>query len=109
MANQELRYGVVLVTAGSVAEAQHIASALVEEKLAACVNLMPIESVYTWQGTVHQEAEYQLLIKTALTQFEALEARIRQLHSYEVPEIIMLPILAGSLPYLNWIEEQVRP
>ena len=96
-------YGVVLVSAGSLPEAEAIATSLVTSKLAACVNLVPIQSIYTWQGELHQEQEWQLLIKTDLSQFPTLEAKIRELHSYEVPEIIALPIVAGSKSYLDWI------
>lgn len=101
-------YGVVLVTAGSQQEAEAIATSLVKSQLAACVSLVPIQSIYTWQGELHQDQEWQLLIKTDLTQFQTLEAKIRELHSYEVPEIIALPIVAGSHPYLNWISESVH-
>jgi periplasmic divalent cation tolerance protein len=105
--NSESNYGVVLVTAGSQQEASAIATSLVKSQLAACVSLMPIHSIYTWQGELHQEQEWQLLIKTDLSKFQTLEAKIRELHSYEVPEIIALPILAGSRPYLNWISEMM--
>lgn len=101
-------YGVVLVTAGSPQEAEAIATSLVESQLAACVNILPIQSVYTWKGEINKEQEWQLLIKTDLAQFSHLEAKIRELHSYEVPEIIALPILAGSQPYLNWISDSVQ-
>lgn len=95
--------GVVLVTAGSQQEAEAIATYLVKSQLAACVNIIPLRSIYTWQGELQQEQEWQLLIKTDLSQFQTLEAKIRELHSYEVPEIIALPIVAGSQPYLDWI------
>lgn len=101
-------YGVVLVTATSKAEAEAIATSLVQSQLAACVSLFPIHSVYTWQGELHQEQEWQLLIKTDLAQFQALVTKIRELHSYEVPEIIVIPIVAGFQPYLKWITEQVK-
>lgn len=101
-------YGVVLVSAGCRAEAEAIATTLVKSKLAACVNLVPIQSIYTWQGELHQEQEWQLLIKTDLSQFPTLEAKIRELHSYEVPEIIALPIVAGSKSYLDWISTSVQ-
>lgn len=100
-------YGVVLVTVGSQQEGVAIATALIQSQLAACVSLLPIQSVYTWQGELHQDEEWQLLIKTDLALFSTLEAKIRSLHSYEVPEIIALPIIAGSQPYLQWIAEQV--
>ncbi|MCY7393265.1 MAG: divalent-cation tolerance protein CutA [Leptolyngbyaceae cyanobacterium CAN_BIN12] len=98
------QFGVVLVTVPSKEEAIAIAHALVESKLAACVSILPIQSIYTWQGTVHQEDEWQLLVKSDLSKFTELEAKIRGLHSYEVPEIIALPIITGSKPYLQWIE-----
>ncbi len=99
------QFGVVLVTVAVKEEAIAIAHALVELKLAACVSLLPIQSIYTWQGTLHQEDEWQLLIKSDLSKFIELEAKIRELHSYEVPEIIALPIVAGSLPYFQWMEQ----
>jgi periplasmic divalent cation tolerance protein len=102
-------YGVVLVTASSQKEAEAIATALVETKLAACVSILPIHSIYTWKGEIHKDQEWQLLIKTDLGIFSVLEAKIREeLHSYEVPEIIALPIIAGSHPYLEWISEQLK-
>ncbi len=100
-------YGVVLVTASSRTEAEAIAKTLIQEKLAACVSMLPVYSIYTWQNQVQQEEEWQLLIKSDLTRFPSLEARIREIHSYEVPEIIALPIVQGSHPYLQWISEQV--
>jgi uncharacterized protein involved in tolerance to divalent cations/8-oxo-dGTP pyrophosphatase MutT (NUDIX family) len=98
---------VIFVTAGSAAEADHLAHALVEEGLAACVNrLSAVHSVYRWQGKVEQSGEELLIIKTTKTLYAALEKRVRELHSYEIPEIIALPIVAGSEPYLNWLAEQ---
>ncbi|MBE9035432.1 divalent-cation tolerance protein CutA [aff. Roholtiella sp. LEGE 12411] len=101
-------YGVVLVTVGNLQEAEAIANALVKAKLAACVSLLPIHSIYTWQGQLNKEQEWQLLIKTDLAQFPVLEAKIREMHSYEVSEIIALPIVAGSQAYLQWISQQVK-
>jgi periplasmic divalent cation tolerance protein len=101
------QYGLVLVTTSSQSEGEAIAQALLQFKLAACVSLMPIRSLYTWNGEVHNEAEWQLLIKTDLRNFSQLEAKVRELHSYEVPEVIALPIVRGSQPYLSWISEQV--
>lgn len=108
MAENNNEYSLVLVTASSQSEAEAIAHSLVKSGLAACVSLVPMHSIYTWQGELHQEQEWQLLIKTNLSQFTALEAKIRELHSYEVPEIIALPIVAGSQPYLNWIAQQLN-
>jgi periplasmic divalent cation tolerance protein len=102
------QYGIVLVTAASQAEAESIADALVAAKLAACVSMMPIRSIYTWKGEVCRDDEWQLMIKTDLNQFANLEAKIRAIHSYETPEIIAIPIVAGSQPYLDWISAQVQ-
>jgi periplasmic divalent cation tolerance protein len=107
MTREVTGYGVVLVTASSEEEGFAIASALVELKLAACVTLLPVRSIYTWQGKVNSDSEWQLVIKTNLSVFPALSAKIQELHSYEVPEIIALPIVAGSDSYLNWIGENV--
>ena len=100
--------GVVLVTAASEAEALKLAETLVQEKLAACVNLLPVRSVYTWQGELQRDNEYQLIIKTRLDRFEQLAERVRALHSYEVPEIIGLPITHGTPDYLGWLSEQTE-
>lgn len=104
---EEPEYGIVWATAPSRTEAEAIAEALVESGLAACVSLTPIHSIYTWRGKVNKEEEWQLTIKTDLRQFARLESTIKSLHSYEVPEIIAVPILAGYPPYLNWIGESV--
>ncbi len=98
---------VVFVTAGSSAEGERLAHALVEERLAACVNRIPaVQSVYRWQGKVEQSAEELLVIKTRADLFAALEKRVRELHSYSVPEVIALPIINGSKAYLKWLGEQ---
>jgi periplasmic divalent cation tolerance protein len=101
-------YCVVMMTASSQQEAESIAKTLVESKLAACVKIFPIQSIYTWQEKVHNEPEFQLLIKTDRRLFNTIETKIRELHSYEVPEIIALPIVAASQPYLNWISENTK-
>ncbi|MCT7955157.1 divalent-cation tolerance protein CutA [Laspinema palackyanum] len=100
-------YGIVWVTAPRRTEAEAIAEALVESGLAACVSLTPIHSVYTWRDKLNKEEEWQLTIKTDLRQFARLESTVKSLHSYEVPEIIAVPIIAGHTPYLNWISESV--
>jgi periplasmic divalent cation tolerance protein len=102
------RYGVILVTAASRPEAETIAEALIQAKLAACVTLLPVYSIYTWQGAIHKDEEWQLLIKSELDRFPELETKIRELHSYDVPEIIAIPIVTGSSPYLQWISNTVN-
>jgi periplasmic divalent cation tolerance protein len=98
---------VVYVTAGSAAEGDRLARALVEERLAACVNrVAPVHSVYRWEGKLEQSEEQLLIIKTQKERFSALEKRVRELHSYAVPEIIALPIIDGSQDYLRWLSEQ---
>ena len=99
---------VVYVTAGSAEEAEQLAQTLVGEKLAACVNrIKSVRSVYRWQGQVEQSDEELLIIKTRKDLFAALEMRVRALHSYSVPEIIALPVVAGSAGYLGWLRDQV--
>lgn len=100
-------FGVILVTVGNEKEAITMATTLIEENLAACVNLLPMTSVYRWQEKICQDSEWQLIIKTDLRLFSALENRIKELHSYEIPEIIALPIINASETYLNWIKENV--
>lgn len=99
---------VVYVTVGSAEEAERLARSLVEERLAACVSrIKSIQSVYRWQGKVEASEEELLVIKTKKELFRRLEKRVRALHSYTVPEIIALPVIAGSAPYLRWVREQV--
>ena len=100
---------IVLTTAGSEDEARKIARHLVEHRLAACVNLVPrVESIYRWQGKVESAAEWLLLIKTTAHGFPAVRDAIGELHSYEIPECIVLPIEDGSTPYLQWLGEAVE-
>jgi periplasmic divalent cation tolerance protein len=99
----------IISTAGSREEASRVAHALVEEKFAACVNIVgPIESVYRWQGKVESVQEFLMLVKTTQAQSNAAMARIRELHSYEVPEAIVININDGLSAYLSWIGESVR-
>ena len=86
-----------------------IGAALVEKRLAACVQIVgPIESVYRWQGKIETAAEWQCWIKTRRQLFEQIELAIRELHSYEVPEILAVPIAQGSAAYLSWLGEETR-
>jgi periplasmic divalent cation tolerance protein len=99
---------VVFVTVGSAVEGDRLARALVEERLAACVNRLPgIQSIYRWEGKIEQSTEDLLIIKTGQPLFPALEKRVRELHGYAVPEIVALPVAAGSEDYLKWWGEQI--
>jgi periplasmic divalent cation tolerance protein len=98
----------VVTTAPNLSEARSLAHALVERRLAACVNIIPkIESIYRWEGKVESAVEYLLLIKTTAALFESVRGAIQELHSYEVPECIALRIEDGSLAYLKWLTESV--
>ena len=100
---------VVLVTCGSEEEALKIAHSLVEERVAACVNLVsPVRSIYRWEEKIWDEKEWILIIKTQKEKFKALEKKVKSLHSYSVPEIISLPIVDGSTSYLSWIDENTK-
>lgn len=98
----------VLITTGSPREARAIARRLVERRLAACVNLHPIRSVYRWKGKVEEARETALAVKTTRANYRALEAEVRRLHSYEVPCIVALPVVAGSASYLEWVRDSAR-
>ena len=99
---------IVLSTAGSQDEARKIAHYLVEQHLAACVNIIPqIESIYRWQGKIESSLEWLLLIKTTVNHFAAVCDAIRQLHSYDIPECIVLTIEDGSPEYLQWLTDSI--
>lgn len=100
---------VVLVTCRTAKEAERIARALVEARLAACGNILqsPVRSVYRWKNKIESAKEFLLLIKTSRRRFARLQTAIKKLHSYEVPEIIALPVAAGSPAYLAWVTESV--
>jgi periplasmic divalent cation tolerance protein len=97
-------YGVLLTATSSREEAQKIARLLIDEKLAACVQLLPIESFYVWDGRTQNEAEVLLLVKTRTALFETAIVRIRAVHSYTVPEIVATAFTAGFAGYLDWID-----
>ncbi|WP_026359788.1 divalent-cation tolerance protein CutA [Sphingomonas sp. PR090111-T3T-6A] len=90
-------------------DAHRIAGALIGERLAACVQIMPIESHYRWEGEVEQASELLLTIKTSAERTLAVQARILALHSYAVPEVLVTPVIGGAAAYLDWIAQQVRP
>jgi periplasmic divalent cation tolerance protein len=100
---------VVLVTAPTPDRAAEIARAVVEERLAACGNVVPgLRSIYRWEGKVQDDEEALLLLKTTRDRFEALRERVLALHPYDVPEVIALPVEAGSAAYLGWIAAETR-
>lgn len=100
------RYRVVLVTCGSIGEARGIARNVVEKKLAACANILSgVESIYRWKGKVERAREVLVGIKTTAARLRELEREVKRLHSYEVAEFIVLPLVAGSQEYLEWIEK----
>lgn len=94
---------VVLTTVATQGEAGKLARQLVEQQLAACVQMMPINSVYTWEGAIQQDAEVLLLIKTSSQRYAEVESFLLANHSYSVPEILQLPIEQGSAAYLQWL------
>jgi periplasmic divalent cation tolerance protein len=95
---------VVFVTTGSADEAHRIGRALVEERLAGCVNVLgPIRSIYRWQGAVEEAEEHLLVVKARAQDLPVLGERVRALHSYDVPEVLALPVAAGSEDYLAWL------
>lgn len=100
---------IVLTTWPADQDAVPLAEALVAERLAACVNVLPaMQSIYRWEGRVERAAEHQLVIKTAAHRVEALTERLASLHPYDLPELLVVPIAGGSAPYLRWIEDCVR-
>ena len=99
----------ILTTVPDDDSAETLARTLVEERLAACVNLHgPMTSLYRWNGVLEREPERQLIIKTTSDRIPAVEARVRQLHSYDVPEFLVVPVATGGAAYLSWVGEQTR-
>ena len=100
---------VVYNTCASAEEAEKIARRLVEARLAACVSVVPgLRSFYRWHGAIEDSTEWLLIIKTSRGRFSELRAELERLHSYEVPELIALPIVDGSPDYLNWLDAEIR-
>ena len=101
---------VVFLTASSGEEATRLADLLIGAHLAACVQILPeMESVYRWQGKIERQSEILLIAKTNAAKFADLEREVRALHSYETPEIVAVPIIAGSTPYLEWLAASLNP
>jgi periplasmic divalent cation tolerance protein len=101
---------IVLTTIGDEERAETLARQLVQERLAACVNVQgPMVSLYRWQGRLERESERQLVIKTTRRRLAALESRLDELHPYEVPEFLVLPVEGASDAYARWVDEETRP
>jgi periplasmic divalent cation tolerance protein len=98
---------IVFITAPNEKEAAAISQTIVGERLAACINIIPsVRSIYRWQGRVEDEQEVLMVVKTKKSLFERLQERVKELHSYEVPEIIGLPLVEGSKEYLDWLGQE---
>ena len=101
---------IVYITASNAKEAGDIAEALLKERLAACANVVEsIKSIYWWKGALERDNESLIILKTTESKFDALAERVKELHSYENPEIVAVPILKGSSDYLDWVEGEVNP
>jgi periplasmic divalent cation tolerance protein len=106
----DTEYVLVMTTLSAEADAEAFARALVDARLAACVNVLPpMESVYRWEGAIERESERQVLIKTSRDCLRLLWERVRDLHSYDLPEFLVVPILDGNAAYLRWIAESTAP
>jgi periplasmic divalent cation tolerance protein len=102
------RYRIVLVTCASITEARRLGRSVVENRLAACANILSkVESIYRWKGKVERAKEVLVIMKTSAKRVKELESEVKRSHSYEVPEFIVLPVVAGSREYLNWVGESV--
>jgi len=99
---------VIIFSTASESEAPHIAQALVMQQLAACVNILPVTSVYRWQGDLCKDRESLLVIKTVQGSAETVIQEIRRLHSYELPEMLVIPVTGGYPPYLEWVAAETR-
>ena len=107
---RETKYRVVLVTCATLEEARKIAGAVVEKHLAACVNIVTyaVESFYMWEGKLENGSEYLLIMKTSDGRLAELEKEVTGLHSYDTPEFVVLPIVAGAEEYLKWVGESMK-
>lgn len=109
MSSTAPRVAIVLTTISAETDGAELARTLVDERLAACVNILPaMTSVYRWKGKVEQEREQQLVIKTTADRLPSLEVRIRELHTYELPEFLVIAADEGAAAYLAWVDEAVR-
>ena len=103
-------YVIVIVTAANREEAMKIVRSLLEERLIACANIVgPVSSIFWWEGKMEEAIEFLVFMKSHEKRFERLSEKVREIHSYEVPEIIALPIIEGSPPYLDWLKASLQP
>jgi len=103
-----MEYCMILVTCAGESHARKLAEKLVRQRLAACVQIHPVTSIYTWENKIHDDPESRLIIKTRSSLYPKVEAFIAKHHGYEVPQIIKVPIEAGLTSYLNWLDEQTK-
>ncbi len=103
-----MSYCMILVTCSNESDARQLASGLVKSKMAACVQIHPVTSIYTWENQVQTDPEFRLMIKTKSSIYNEVEAFILEHHDYEVPQIVQVPIEAGLTSYLNWIDENTK-
>ena len=106
--NSEIKYIAIFITASSVEEAKKISDLLIQERVVACVNTTPVSSIFRWKQKIETAQEILLIAKTRQELFPKVEQLVKQTHSYEVPEIIAMPIIAGSKEYLGWIDESTK-
>ena len=102
----EPEFGIVLTTVATPEDAQRLADGLLEQRLAACVQTLAIQSAYRWKGAIQREPETLVLIKTQAALYPEVEAFIRSVHDYETPEIVFIPLAAGSAAYLRWLGDE---
>jgi len=103
-----VKYIQVFTTTGKKKDAEKIAEVLLQSRLAGCVQIMPVESSYLWKGAIEKSREYLCLIKSRQSLYKKIEKAIKKYHSYEVPEIIVTPVLKGSRMYLEWLESETK-
>ena len=103
-----MEYCSIYITTGNEDEARRIGRTLIEERLAACVNILPIRSIYRWEENIEEEGEVAMFVKTRVEFADQVIKRVKELHSYEVPCIVTLPIAKGNPDYLKWIEESTK-
>lgn len=101
-------FSIIYITAGDMAEARKIGRQLVEERLAACVNIFPITSIFRWKGNIDEANEFGIIVKTRSEKVKDIEKRVKEIHSYEVPCVLSFSIDRGSAEYLKWINESVH-